>query len=65
MVARNAVGGGLGGSRLGIATGGRINTDFVALANIARELFGDVGAAQDADAQGEGLGGGGGCCGHE
>ena len=54
VVAGNAVGCGIGGSGVCIAAGDGIDADFFALANIARELLGDVGAAEDADAQGRG-----------
>ena len=45
VVARNAVGCGIGGSGVGVAAGHGIDADFTALADIACELFGDIGAA--------------------
>ena len=54
VVARNAVGCGIGGSGVGVAAGHGIDPRAFAGPHVARELFGDVGAAEDADAQGRG-----------
>ena len=52
VVAGNAVGCGIDGSGGGVAAGHGIDAHAFAGPHVACELFGDVGATEDADAQG-------------